>query len=283
MHLFGRYGITIFALSGIDIALWDLNAKRGRDAARAAPRRGLPPRRSFPGTRACSSTATPSWSRPRRARPSTRATPPSSSTRRASPRWPPLGRRWGRGRHSAWTRTAPGLPPRRGRWRRGSRPTTCTGSREPIFPPEDFDSLARLQRESGVDPRVRRERLHRLRVPGNARCGRGSLRAAERDQGGRGHRVPQGGSARRGAGGDRDAPLALLRSGLARDPSAPCRDASHGPPRGELDGALLYAARGDALPGLRLPVEGGRFRVPSGPGLGAEPDPDVIRDYRVAD
>ena len=28
MHLFGRYGITIFALSGIDIALWDLNAKR---------------------------------------------------------------------------------------------------------------------------------------------------------------------------------------------------------------------------------------------------------------
>ena len=29
------------------------------------------------------------------------------------------------------------------------------------------------------------------------------------------------------------------------------------------------------------PVEGGQFRIPTGPGLGAEPNPDVIRDYRV--
>ncbi|CAN7555522.1 mandelate racemase/muconate lactonizing enzyme family protein [Devosia sp. LjRoot3] len=28
LHLFGRYGITTFALSGVDIALWDLQAKR---------------------------------------------------------------------------------------------------------------------------------------------------------------------------------------------------------------------------------------------------------------
>lgn len=28
LHLFGRYGITLFALSGVDIALWDLAAKR---------------------------------------------------------------------------------------------------------------------------------------------------------------------------------------------------------------------------------------------------------------
>ncbi|MCJ2877632.1 mandelate racemase/muconate lactonizing enzyme family protein [Rhizobium pusense] len=30
LHLFGRYGITLFALSGVDIALWDLAAKRKR-------------------------------------------------------------------------------------------------------------------------------------------------------------------------------------------------------------------------------------------------------------
>lgn len=28
LHLFGRYGITMFAISGVDIALWDLAAKR---------------------------------------------------------------------------------------------------------------------------------------------------------------------------------------------------------------------------------------------------------------
>lgn len=28
LHLFGRYGITLFALSGVDIALWDLAAKK---------------------------------------------------------------------------------------------------------------------------------------------------------------------------------------------------------------------------------------------------------------
>ncbi|ATU95476.1 mandelate racemase/muconate lactonizing enzyme family protein [Phyllobacterium zundukense] len=30
LHLFGRYGITLFALSGVDIALWDLAARRAR-------------------------------------------------------------------------------------------------------------------------------------------------------------------------------------------------------------------------------------------------------------
>jgi L-alanine-DL-glutamate epimerase-like enolase superfamily enzyme len=28
LHMFGRYGVTIFAISGVDIALWDLAAKR---------------------------------------------------------------------------------------------------------------------------------------------------------------------------------------------------------------------------------------------------------------
>src|SRR6516162_1780626 len=28
LHLFGRYGVTVFAISGVDIALWDLAAKR---------------------------------------------------------------------------------------------------------------------------------------------------------------------------------------------------------------------------------------------------------------
>jgi L-alanine-DL-glutamate epimerase-like enolase superfamily enzyme len=30
LHIFGRYGITMFAISGVDIALWDLAAKRSK-------------------------------------------------------------------------------------------------------------------------------------------------------------------------------------------------------------------------------------------------------------
>ena len=34
--------------------------------------------------------------------------------------------------------------------------------------------------------------------------------------------------------------------------------------------------------GLIDPAGDGSFALPTGPGLGAEPDPDVIRDYRIA-
>jgi len=40
LHLFGRYGITIFALSGLDIALWTSRVGGRPAAASAAGRRG---------------------------------------------------------------------------------------------------------------------------------------------------------------------------------------------------------------------------------------------------
>jgi L-alanine-DL-glutamate epimerase-like enolase superfamily enzyme len=46
LHLFGRYGITMFAISGLDIALWDLAARaRGHPLHRllgVAKRTGIP-------------------------------------------------------------------------------------------------------------------------------------------------------------------------------------------------------------------------------------------------
>src|SRR3546814_5376063 len=37
LHIWGRYGITIFALSGLDIALWDIAAKQAGKSLAAHP------------------------------------------------------------------------------------------------------------------------------------------------------------------------------------------------------------------------------------------------------
>jgi L-alanine-DL-glutamate epimerase-like enolase superfamily enzyme len=55
LHLFGRAGVSMFAISGIDIALWDLAAKRAGQPLwaqlAASPDAGLPPAGSAPRRR----------------------------------------------------------------------------------------------------------------------------------------------------------------------------------------------------------------------------------------
>ena len=46
---------------------------------------------------------------------------------------------------------------------------------------------------------------------------------------------------------------------------------------------LFYLDREACLYGNAIKPVNGRYTVPNGPGLGMEPDTDVIKDYRVKD
>ena len=98
LHLFGRYGITLFALSGLDIALWDIAGKAaglplhrllggaGADvvAGLCEPAQVSRSREALPrgqGKRSRRATNTSSCTRPRRPRSAPRARPPATACR----------------------------------------------------------------------------------------------------------------------------------------------------------------------------------------------------------
>lgn len=93
LHLFGRYGITMFAISGLDIALWDLAAKiEGVPVHRLL---GETKRARFPLTRACCGSARPRTSPANAGRRSRSAMAPSSCMRPRRQRCSPRARRSG--------------------------------------------------------------------------------------------------------------------------------------------------------------------------------------------
>ena len=152
---------------------------------------------------------------------------------------------------------------------------------EPIFPPEDFLALARLQRESGVD----------------LACGENACTAFEfrsmLDAGAA--RYVQPSVTKVGGVTEFFKVLALSEArGVTVMPHSPyfgpgwlatLQLLAAMPLTGQSGGGWIerFYTRLEATlyPDFVSPVEGGRFVIPTGPGLGAEPDPDVIRDYRV--
>ncbi|MCY4408663.1 MAG: hypothetical protein OXC15_20030 [Rhodospirillaceae bacterium] len=153
---------------------------------------------------------------------------------------------------------------------------------EPIFPPEDFAALARLQQESGVD----------------LACGENACTAFEF------RRMLDAGAVRYAqpsvtkVGGVTEflKVLALAEGyGVTVMPHSPYFGPGWlatlqllgalpltGHPGGGWAESFYTRLEATLYPGLVSPDERGHFRIPTGPGLGAEPDPDVIRDYRVS-
>lgn len=272
LHLFGRYGITVFALSGLDIALWDI-------AGKAA---GVSLHRLLGGA---GQTLLPAYASllkyrdPERVAARTRLAVQQGyrhiklhETEEAEVR---------ASRDAAGSDVAimvdtncPWTPEQARHMTLKLRPYDLHWLEEPIFPPEDFQALAKLRTGTGV-----------AMAAGENNCTsfqfRDMLAAGAVD-----YAQP---SVTKVGGVTEFLKVATLTeaAGVTLMPHSPY----FGP--GFLATLHLMAARGQPggmieryhmdleaslYGGLIDPVEGG-FKVPDGPGLGRDPDPDVIKTY----
>ncbi|MFQ5774827.1 MAG: mandelate racemase/muconate lactonizing enzyme family protein [Kiloniellaceae bacterium] len=275
LHLFGRYGITMFALSGLDIALWDIAAKSA----------GVPLCRLFGGAARGEIPGYASlfkYNDPERAAERTEAAlaegygyvklhetsePEVKAAREAA----------GGGVPIMLDANCPWTPAAAREMARRLKPYDLHWLEEPIFPPEDFRALARLQAETGI-PLAAGEnactafQFHEMFAAGAVAYAQPSVTKVG------------------GVTEFRKVAALAETNDVALMPHSPYFGpgllatlhlmAAH-PDRGLVE--WLYVRREACLYGDAIAPNQGVFRVPEEPGLGAEPDPDVIGDYTVAD
>lgn len=273
MHLLGRYGITLFALSGVDIALWDI-------AGKAA---GLPLATLLGGS---TMRPLPAYSSLFLLRDVDAVVADVKASLAQGYRYIKLHEiaeaEVGAARGAAGDDipimvdvNCPWTPEQARRMAVALDAFDLHWLEEPIFPPEDFASLAALRRETGVPI-----------AAGENWCT--ALQFA--------HAVQAGAI-------DYAQPSVTKIGGVTefRKTAAVCEAVGvqvmpHSPYFGPGFLATLHLAAALPNPGLIerfyvapeamlydrwLDPVGGDFAVPDGPGLGADPNPDVIRDYRV--
>ena len=273
LHLQGRHGLTIFALSGLDIALWDI-------AGKAA---GLPLHRLLG---AAGARSIPGYASLFRYRDPEVVAERSRFAAGQGYRWIKLHEiaerevaaardALGDGVPIMVDTNCPWTPAEARRQALAFKPYGIHWLEEPIFPPEDFASLARLQRETGV-PLAAGENactsfdFQKMFAAGAVTYAQPSVTKV--------------------GGITEYLKVAALASahGVEVMPHSPYFGPGF-PASLQLTAALpegalferLYVDLEASLYGDLIDAVDGNFRVPDGPGLGMEPDADVIAEYRV--
>ncbi len=273
LHLFGRYGITIFALSGLDIALWDLAGKAaGLPLCRLL---GGPVRSEIPGYASLFKYNDPEVvaERTRAARAEGYTHVKLHETR--EPEVAAARRAAGDGVPLMVDTNCPWSPAEAREMALRLKPYDLHWLEEPIFPPENFRALARLQAEVGIPLAAGENACTAVQFQEMFAAGAVSYAQPSVTKVG-------------GVSEFRKVAALAESQGVALMPHAPY----FGPgflATLQLLAALpgsglaewLYVEREACLYGAAIAPARGLFRLPEGPGLGAEPDVDVITEYRV--
>ena len=280
LHLFGRYGITMFGISAIDIALWDLAAKRaGVPLGQLLGGPASPP--LVPGYASLLKYRDPELVAGKVSAALGEGYPAIKLHETGESEVAAARAAMGDGVPLCVDTNCPWTPSQAHEVALRLKTHDLHWLEEPIFPPEDFSALARLQRESGVD----------------LACGENACTAFEFRS------MIEAGAARyvqpsvTKVGGVSEflKVLALAEAcGVTVMPHSPYFGPGWlatlqllaampltGRPGGGWIERFYTRLEATLYPDFVSPVEGGRFRIPTGPGLGAEPDSDVIRDYRT--
>lgn len=272
-HLWGRYGITLFAISGIDIALWDL-------AGKAA---GLPLHRLFG---ASGGHGVPAYSSLFRYSDADLVRDRVKASLDAGYRHVKLHEitveNVAAAREAGGDDTAimvdvncPWTPEQALDMALAFEEFDIHWLEEPVFPPEDFTSLARLREDAGISIAAGENACTAFQFKHMFEAG-----AVDYAQ-------P---SVTKVGGITEFRKVAALAEGYGVQimPHSPyfgpgflatLHLAQALPHPGMIERIFLFP-EADLYPGAYDPVDG-HFGAPTGPGLGIEPDAEVIKDYRV--
>ncbi len=280
LHLFGRYGITMFGISAVDIALWDLAGKRaGLPLGQLLGGPASPP--PVPGYASLFKYRDPALVAETTRAALAESYPAIKLHETGEPEIAAARAAMGDGVPLCTDTNCPWTPAEALGMARRLKTYDLHWLEEPIFPPEDFAALARLQRESGVD----------------LACGENACTAFEF------RRMLDAGAVRyvqpsvTKVGGVTEflKVVALAEgAGVTVMPHSPYFGPGWlatlqlvaamplaGRPGGPWVERFYTRLEATLYPGFVSPARDGHFAIPTGPGLGAEPDADVIRDYRV--